>query len=109
MQHDDDTYLRHILDAAHKAISFTENRSKTDLDEDDMLLLSLTRLLEIIGEAANGVSESFREEHKDIPWKKMIGMRNRLIHGYFDIDPDIVWETVRTDLPPLVLKLEKII
>ena len=74
-----------------------------------MLMLSLTRLLEIIGEAANGVSESFREEHKDIPWKKIIGMRNRLIHGYFDIDPDIVWETVKTDLPPLVSKLEKII
>jgi uncharacterized protein with HEPN domain len=109
MQHDDESYLRHILDAARKAISFTDNRSKTDLDEDEMLMLSLTRLLEIIGEAANGVSESFREEHKDIPWKKMIGMRNRLIHGYFDIDPDIVWETVKTDLPPLVSKLEKII
>ena len=107
MQHDDETYIRHILDAARKALSFTDNRNRNDLDKDEMLSLSLIRLLEIIGEAANSVSDSFREMHDDIPWKKMIGMRNRLIHGYFDIDPDIVWETIKTDLPPLIDNLEK--
>ena len=109
MPHDDETYILHILDAARKAVSFTDNRSRADLDEDEMLALSLVRLLEIIGEAANGISETFQDQHRDIPWKKIIGMRNRLIHGYFDVDHDIVWETVRTDLPPLVSELEEII
>ncbi len=74
-----------------------------------MLSLSLVRLLEIIGEATNGVSDVFREKHTHIPWKKMIGLRNRLIHGYFDINLDIVWDTIMKDLPPLVADLEKII
>lgn len=64
-----------------------------------MLALSLVRLLEIIGEAANNVSEGFRSEHPDIPWRKVVGIRKRLIHGYFDLDLDIVWDTVRKDLP----------
>jgi len=66
-------------------------------------------MLEIICEAANVVSADFREKHSQIPWKKMIGLRNRLIHGYFDVNLDIVWDTVEEDLPPLVADLEKII
>lgn len=73
-----------------------------------MLALSLVRLLEIIGEAASGVSDGYRAKHPAIPWKKMIGLRNRLIHGYYDIDQDIIWDTVRGDLPPLIAMLEKL-
>jgi len=65
--------------------------------------------LEIVGEAANSVTNDFREQHPQIPWKKMIELRNRLIHGYFDINLDIVWDTVLEDLPPLVADLKKII
>ena len=75
--------------------------TREELGADEMLSLSLVRLLEIIGEAANGVSTDFREKRPQIPWKKMIGLRNRLIHGYFDINLDIVWDTVVEDLPPL--------
>ncbi len=72
-----------------------------------MLSLALVRLLEVIGEAARGISPEFREKHAKIPWKQMMGMRNRLIHGYYDINLDIVWETITKDLPPLIAQLEK--
>ncbi len=109
MQRDDGVYIYHIIDAAHKSMHFIQKRTRKEMDSDEMLSLSLVRLLEIIGEAANGVSDAFREKHNHIPWKKMIGLRNRLIHGYFDINLDIVWDTIKDDLPPLVTELEKII
>jgi uncharacterized protein with HEPN domain len=67
------------------------------------------RLLEVIGEAARGVSPAFRNSHPDLPWKNMVGMRDRLIHGYYDINLDVVWKTVTEDLPPLISQLEEII
>ena len=109
MQHDDIIRILHVLEAARKALHFVENRTRDDLDREEMLAISLVRLLEIVGEAANCVSADFREQHPHIPWKKMIELRNRLIHGYFDINLDIVWDTVLEDLPPLVADLEKIV
>jgi uncharacterized protein with HEPN domain len=109
MQHDDSIRILHILEAARKALHFVENRRRDDLDREEMLAISLVHLLEIVGEAANSVSADFREQHPNIPWKKMIELRNRLIHGYFDINLDIVWDTVLKDLPPLAADLEKII
>ena len=105
---DDDVRIRHMLDATREAVAFVEGRSRPDLDTDRKLNLSLVRLLEIIGEAARGISPEFREAHPDLAWKKMVGMRDHLIHGYFDINLDVVWETVKNDLPPLIEKLEKI-
>ncbi len=101
--------VRHILDAAREAVSFSEGRCRTDLDTDRKLNLSLVRLLEIIGEAARSLSQEFRQEHPDLPWKSMVGIRDRLIHGYFDINLDVVWETVTEDLPPLIAQLKKIV
>lgn len=101
--------IRHILDAAREAIAFCQGRSREDLTNDRLLNLSLVRLLEIIGKAARGVSDACREVHREIAWKKMAGMRDRLIHGYFDVDLDIVWETVTKDLPPLIALLERLI
>lgn len=109
MQRDDDVYVRHVLDAARKAMSFAHGRTREDLDKDEMLAISLVHLLEIIGEAANAVSEEFCAKHPHVPWKKMISLRNRLIHGYFDINLDIVWDTVMEDLPPLAADLEKLV
>ena len=105
IRRDDSVYIRHILDAARKAVSFIERRKRDDLDIDEMLALSLVRLLEVAGEACNRVSSSFRENNPQVPWKKMIDMRNRLIHGYIDIDYDIVWDTVSRDLPILISSL----
>ena len=106
---DDEIRLRHILDAAHEAFQFVEGLSREDLNTDRKLNLSLVRLLEIIGEAARGTSTGFQRKHSDLPWKSMAGMRNRLIHGYFDVNLDVVWETVKNDLPPMIDKIEKIL
>ena len=105
----DNARLHHILDAANEAIAFASGRSRPGLDADQMLSLALTRLLEIIGEAARGVSAQMRETHPEVAWAKMVGMRDRLIHGYFDVDLDIVWETVTKDLPPLARHIQAII
>jgi uncharacterized protein with HEPN domain len=105
---DDDIRIRHIFDAANEAVSFVEGRCREDLDTDRKLILSLVRLLEIIGEAARGISQEFRDSHKNLPWKNMIGMRDRLIHGYFDVNLDVVWKTVTGDLPDLIAQLRKI-
>ena len=109
MSEADNVRIRHILDAAREAVAFAKGRSRADLDSDRKLNLSLVRLLEIIGEAAKGISQEFRDSHSDLPWKSMIGMRDRLIHGYFDVNLDVVWETVTKDLPALIAKLEKIL
>lgn len=109
MPHDDIVYIKHARDAAKKALEFIKGRDRRDLDTDEMLALSLVRLLEVVGEAANLVSKGHKEENPKIPWTKMTGMRNRLIHGYFDINLDIVWDTVVKDLPPLITDFEKMI
>ena len=74
-----------------------------------MLALSLVQLIEIVGEAATQVTREFQNQHPEIPWAQIVGMRNRLIHAYFDIDMDRVWKIVKDDLPPLLVKLEKMI
>ena len=71
--------------------------------------MALTRLLEIVGEAATQISETFQTAHPELPWRSMRGTRNRLIHGYFEVDHDVIWEIVTKDLPPLTLLLRKIL
>lgn len=95
-----------MLEAARDALAFVEGRSREDIAADRMLLRSLERELEIIGEAASKVSAEFRSAHPEMPWADMMGMRNRLIHAYFDISLSIVWSTVREDLPALIAQLE---
>jgi len=97
-----------MIDAIRKAIDFTEGKNRLDLERDEMLALSLVRLLEVIGEAANNTSEEFRSKHPKIPWRNMVGIRNRLIHGYFDVDLGIVWDTVIRDLPSVLTDLESL-
>jgi uncharacterized protein with HEPN domain len=101
--------LRHMLDAAEEALAFAQGRSRADLDSDRKLVLALIKLVEILGEAAAKVSEQTRQQTPGIPWDAIVAMRNRLIHGYFDINLDIVWDTVTVDLPPLVTELKKAI
>jgi len=98
-----------MLDAAKEALSFAKNKSRRDFDSDRMLVLSIVKSVEIVGEAASKVTQETREMHMEILWANIIAMRNRLIHVYFDIDLDRVWDTVTDDLPPLIASLEKII
>lgn len=83
---DDSVRMRHMLDAARQAVKFVEDRTRAELDTNSMLALSLVRLLEIIGEAAKNVSEDFRQGSPRIPWKQIAGTRDRLVHGYFDVE-----------------------
>jgi len=109
MSKDDVVRIRHMLDAANEARSFVRGRSRADLDHNRMLTLSLVKCVEIIGEAASRVSAKTRGQYPAIPWDDIVAMRNRLIHAYFDIDLDRVWDTITDDLPPLISDLEKIL
>jgi uncharacterized protein with HEPN domain len=102
MSGDDAIRLRHMLDAAHEALRFAEGRTRADLDRNRMLVLALVKDIEIIGEAAFQVSRSARNQLQNIPWDDIIGMRHRLVHAYFDINLDILWQTVEDDLPALL-------
>lgn len=109
MHKDDLIRLHHMLDAATEAMSFAGNQTRTSLDTNRMLTLSIIKELEIIGEAAAKVTQECRVNCPQIPWANIIIMRNRLIHAYFDINLDIVWQTINEDLPSLIEELEKII
>lgn len=109
MQPNDVVRLRHMLDAASEAVAFAAGKSRSDLDEDRMLALSIVKSIEIIGEAASKISDEARRESPAIPWQDIISMRNRLIHAYFDINLDIVWDTVTEELPRLLNELEKVL
>lgn len=109
MRKDDHVRLQHMLDAAREAIGFAQGRAHTDLDSDRMLVLSLVKEIEIVGEAANQISKATREQLPGIPWADIVGMRNRLVHSYFDINLEILWRTVKDDLPALIEVLEPLL
>lgn len=102
MRQPDDIRLRHMREAAEKAVRFCAERSRNDLK---LLRLALTKLVEIVGEAAKLIPEETRRQHPDVPWAAAARMRDRLIHHYFDIDLDILWSTVTSDLPALLRSL----
>ncbi|MCJ7623698.1 MAG: DUF86 domain-containing protein [Anaerolineaceae bacterium] len=101
--------LKQILAYSREAVEFAHNRVREDLDQDRMLNLALVRLIEIIGEAANHVPREYQSQYPEIPWIQMIGARNRLIHGYDNIDFDILWVILNEDLPDMIENLEKIL
>jgi uncharacterized protein with HEPN domain len=100
--------LRQMRDHALEAMVMVRGRVRADLDSNRMLNLSLVRLLEILGEAANRVSPEDRGRYPRIPWAQLINLRNRLIHGYDQVDFDILWQILTQDLPPLVAELDEI-
>lgn len=108
-QRKDQVSLRHMLDYSRKALAMTEGRAREDLASDEMLCLALTRIVEIIGEAATRVSLAEQQRREQIPWPQIIGLRNRLVHGYDAVDIDILWDIVQQDLPPLIKSLQKIL
>lgn len=105
MHADDRVRLHHMIEAAESAVQFVAGRQRPDLEEDRMLLFALVRAIEILGEAASRISEETRATHPDIPWRAIIGMRNRLIHAHFAINTTIVWQTVTQEIPVLLPQL----
>ncbi len=108
-RHNDDVSMRQMLEHAREAVEMSTGRTRSDLENDRMLQLALTRLVEIVGEAAARVSETGKEQHQFIPWYQILGLRNRLVHGYDAIDLNILWDIIQTDLPMLITELENIL
>jgi uncharacterized protein with HEPN domain len=107
MRQDDLIRLHHMLDAATEALRFVHNRRRSDLDCDRQLVWALVKAIEIIGEAANKVSIESQNMLTSIPWRNIIGMRNRLVHAYFNINLDILWKTVVEGLPPIAEEIKQ--
>jgi uncharacterized protein len=101
--------LYHILEAANEAVTLVAGKSKEQVNGDRVLVLALTRLIEIVGEAARNVDPALRERHPSIPWKRMVGTRDRLVHGYDRVDLDTLWDIITLELPPLVEGLQEIV
>ncbi len=109
MRREDAIRLRHMLDAAEEATRFAAGASRSSLDSNRMLTFAIVRAIEIIGEAASKVTDETKSAYPDLPWDSMVAMRHRLIHAYFDVDPDRVWDTITEDLPPLISRLREIL
>lgn len=101
-QPDDQVLLKDMADHARRAIEACRSRSRADLDTDLVLAAALERFIEIIGEAASRVSAPTRDAHTEVPWTEIVGMRNRLVHGYASVDHDVLWAVVTRDLPVLL-------
>jgi len=107
MSQPDDFRIRHMVEAAEKAVAFAEGRSRPDLDSDEMLRLALVKLVEIVGEAAKQVTDGTRARMPGVPWAEAARMRDRLVHHYFDVDLEVLWSTVTEDLPALLASLSR--
>jgi uncharacterized protein with HEPN domain len=108
-QHNDMIRLQHMLDHAKEAVALIAGKGRAELQHNRVLELALIRLVEIVGEASVKVSSETQAKYPSIPWPQVIGMRNRLIHGYDSVDLDVLWDTIEIDLPPLIAELEKIL
>lgn len=109
MQRDDTVYLAHMLDTARKAAERVRHRTRAEYDADEDLRIVIAHLVQTIGEAAARVSQESRTQYTDIPWKRIVGIRHRIVHDYMDIDYDILWEVATRHLSPLIEALEKIV
>lgn len=108
-RHDDIITLSQMRDAIEEAVALAKGRTRANLETDRMFFLALLKLVEIVGEAASRVTEATQTAHTAIPWREIIGTRNRLIHGYDAVDYDILWNIVIADLPPLTNQLNRIL
>lgn len=98
----------HIIEVARYAVEFLEGKTVESIDESIQLKFALYKIFEIIGEAAVNISQETKDKYPNVSWKQMIGMRNILVHNYFDIDASTVWDTVKNDLPLLIADLEQL-
>ncbi|MCX6739500.1 MAG: DUF86 domain-containing protein [Candidatus Parcubacteria bacterium] len=106
---DDNVYLQHIKDAINKIEQYLEGYSYEQFLEDSKTVDAVIREVSIIGEASNNISKEFQMKHSELPWRRMVGMRNRLIHEYFGVSEESVWSTAKDDLPPLKKQIEEIL
>ena len=106
---DDDARLLDMLLAAREATAFLEGLTFPEFQSNRMAQLAVLKAIEVVGEAASRISTETTKAHPDIPWSGIIGMRNRLVHGYFNVNLERVWETARQDIPRLISQLEPLV
>ena len=109
MLYEDNVRLQHILEEAKEACKYVEGYSLDDFLKDGKTARAIIRSIEVIGEAASKISKEYRIEQPEVPWNKIIGMRNHLIHVYFEIDYDTVWKTVQDNIPAPIGMVEKLL
>ena len=105
----DDGYLLDMLNEAKKLAARFSESSRNDLGQDEIKRDAALWSLTVIGEAAGKISRSFRDQHEEIPWREIIGLRNVLVHNYAEIDLDIVWAIISHSVPPLISALEAVV
>ncbi len=103
---DDLVYIEHIQSSVNRIQSYTSGLNLDLFLENHMVQDAIVRQLEVIGEATKRISQDFRDQHQDIPWKDMAAMRDKLIHDYIEVDFKMVWNTARIDIPELERLLE---
>lgn len=108
-RHDPRISVQQMLDSAREAVELSRGRARGDLETERVLSLALFRLLEVLGEAASRVPPPVRDRLTEVPWTRIVGLRNRLIHGYDAVDHDAVWDVLSVQLPLLVPTLERMI
>jgi len=109
MKKDDTVYLRHILDAIEQIEDYLEEASAEQFWQRELLQDGVVRRLEIIGEASRNLSDELRRDHPEVPWQQIVGLRNRIVHAYFNVNLQIVWEITQNDLAPLKQQVERIL
>jgi len=102
-------YVQDILDSIQDIESFVEGMTLELFSKDKKTINAVVRSLEVIGEATKNIPNAVKEKYPDIPWKKMAGMRDKMIHEYFGIDFEMLWKTVKEDIPPLRVAVRKLI
>jgi uncharacterized protein with HEPN domain/predicted nucleotidyltransferase len=106
---DENLYLGDMLDIARNAMRIVSGKTRNDYDTDELFQLAVLHLVQTIGEAATHGSRAMRAAHPMIPWVQIIAIRNVLVHRYDDVDDDVMWKTVTTDLAPLIAELERML
>ncbi len=109
MKKDDSVYLRHILDAVRRISEYTKDATYESFAASHLIQDGVIRQIEIIGEASKSLSQTFREKNSHIPWKAIVGMRDKMIHDYLGVNIESVWKTAKEDIPMLEKEIRKIL
>lgn len=108
MKKDPLIFLEHILESISKIEAFSKNISKETLSKNELKQYAIIRAIEVIGEAVKNLPDSLKNKYSNVPWKEIIGTRDKMIHHYFGVDLDIVWDIVKKDLPKLKKEIKRI-